>query len=64
MELAIDKKIMNPCPHLMKLVRVGVKTETLNCSQHKIFCLVFQKPMKSIKEESIFRKLRQERFSD
>lgn len=55
---------MSPCPHLMKLVRVGIKTETLNCSQHTIFCLVFQKPDKTVKEESIFRKFRDERFSD
>lgn len=49
---------MSPCPQLMKLVRVGIKTETLNCSQQTIFCLVFQKPSKTIKEESIFRKVR------
>ncbi len=64
MERMIDKKILDPCPSLMKLMKVGIKTESLNCSQHKIFCLIFRKPSKTIKEESIFLKIRENRFSD
>lgn len=64
MERMIDKKILDPCPSLMRLMRVGIKTESLNCSEHKIFCLIFRKPEKTIKEESIFLKIKEQKFSD
>jgi hypothetical protein len=62
MEKVIDKKVLTPCPHLMRLVRVGIKTETLDCSETKIFCLIFQKPLKTLREESIYRKFHNEPF--
>lgn len=63
MEKAIDRKVLTPCPYLMKLVRVGVKVDTLSCNDSKVYCLIYRKPSKSIKEESIFRKVRDQAFS-
>jgi len=56
MENMIDKKILQPCPYLMKLVRVGLKKERARCEESKIFCMVFEKPYKTLKEDSIFKK--------
>lgn len=47
----------------MKLVKVGLKKERQNCEQGKIFCMVFEKPYKTLKEDSIFRKLHNDPYN-
>ena len=60
----IDKKVLAPSPFVVKLVKVGEKVEEFSCTENKTFCLIFEKPFKTLKEDTIYRKIENRPFTE
>jgi hypothetical protein len=63
MHLMLDRKVLQPSPNLMRLVRVAHRKQSL-CTDVRTFYLVFEKPFQTLKEESLNRKFSQAAFSE